>query len=165
LRRVRVDGSADELVLSTGERLSHARYSPDGQYLIFTIGPNPLDARTWEIARFDLATGDLVRLTENNVRDASAVFGPDGETILYVTFDGRDNALATMGSDGSSPRILYDSSGSDWSANYSPDGDFIVFTSNVSGADQLYLMTADGQNVQQITSSGGLYASWIPQRE
>lgn len=165
LRRVRLDGTEDESVLRLeGQRISHPRYSPDGRYLIFTVGPDARDASTWEIGRYDLTTGEFMQLTDNTVRDASAVFSPDGQTILYVTFDGNDNALAIMDIDGRNARILYDTSGSDWQANYSPDGEFIVFTSNVSGEDQLYLITADGQNVQPITSAGGWSAAWIPQR-
>lgn len=162
LRRVRRDGTLDELVLSLDQRLSHARYSPDGQSIIFTLGSEPRDGRTWEIARYDLQAESLTLLTNNEVRDASAVFSPDGETILYITYYQGSNAIAAMDADGSNPRILYDSSGSDWAASYSPEGRYIIFTSNVSGSDQLYIMTADGANVQQITSAGGLYASWIP---
>ncbi len=162
LRRVSVDGSTDESILDNGQRLSHPRYSPDGRYLVFTMGPEPRDARTWEIARLELETGELVTLTNNDVRDASPVFSPDGESILYITYDGGSNAIARMDVDGSNARILYDTSASDWSAAYSPDGQYIVFTSNVSEQDQLYLMTASGNSVQQVTSGGGLFASWIP---
>jgi TolB protein len=162
LRRVSVDGNNDEEILDTGQRMSHPRYSPDGRYLIFTMGPEPRDARTWEIARLDTETGELVTLTNNNVRDASPVFSPDGQSILYITYDSGSNAIARMDLDGGNARILYDTSASDWSAAYSPDGQYIVFTSNVSDQDQLYLMTAEGNSVQQITSGGGLFASWIP---
>lgn len=165
LRRVRLDGTDDESVLAVdGQRISHPRYSPDGRYLIFTIGPDARDGSTWEIGRLDLETEEFMQLTDNNTRDASAVFSPDGQRILYATFDGNDNALAVMDLDGRNARILYDTSGSDWQANYSPDGDFIVFSSNVGGDDQLYLLTSDGQNVQSITSTGGWAASWIPER-
>lgn len=162
LRRVRVDGSEDQEILNNGQRMSHPRYSPDGRYLVFTMGAEPRDARTWEIARLDLETNEVITLTNNGVRDASPVFSPDGQSILYITYDSGSNAIAQMNADGSNPRILYDTSASDWSAAYSPDGAYIVFTSNLSGEDQLYLMTADGGSVQQITSGGGLFASWIP---
>lgn len=165
LRRVRVDGSGDELVFSNLQRNSHARYSPDGRYLVFTTGANPSNQQTWEIALLDTLTGEYRLLTENVWRDASPLFSPDGSTILYVTTSPQtdSNALATMDLNGNNRRIVYDTPESEWAASYSPDGNFIVFTSNISGSDQLYLMTLDASSVQQITSSGGQYASWIPE--
>jgi tRNA A-37 threonylcarbamoyl transferase component Bud32/WD40 repeat protein len=164
LRRVRVDGSADELVFSNLQRNSHARYSPDGRYIVFTTGADPRSALTWEIALLDTVSGEYRLLTDNTVRDASPLFSPDGSTILYVTHSPQtdSNALSTMDLNGDNRRILYDTTASEWAASYSPDGRYIVFTSNISGGDQLYLMTLDASTVQQITSSGGLYASWIP---
>lgn len=163
LRRVRVDGNGDELLFSNGQRNSHARFSPDGRYLIFTTGHDPRDGGTWEIGRLDMETKEFVLLTNNEVRDASSVFAPDGNSILYITFNPEtsSNAIATMDIDGNNKRILFDHEGQEWSANYSPDGQYIVFTSNRTGVDQLYLMTADGREVQQITSDGGLFASWV----
>ena len=163
LRRVKLDFSTDEVILSNGQRIGHPRYSPDGRYIIFTTGSDPRNSGTWEIGRLDTETSEWILLTNNDVRDASPVFSPDGETILYITFDGTDNAMATMDINGDNQQILYDTTGSDWAASYSPDGRFIVFTSNVTGEDQLYLMTSEGRSAQSITSSGGLYASWIPQ--
>ncbi len=133
--------------------------------MIFTVGPDPRNAATWEIGRLDLETDEYDLLTHNDVLDASPVFSPDGQTILYSTFDEVGNALATMDINGDNQHIIYDSSGSDWAASYSPDGQYIVVTSNVNGDDQLYLMTAEGRGAQAITSEGGLYASWIPNTE
>jgi len=164
LRRVRISDRVDELVLDNGLYNGHARYSADGRYIVFTMGASRQDAGTWEIAQLDTATGIVTLLTDNALRDASPVFSPDGTRILYITFnlDNQTSGIAEMNRDGSDKRILFDSDGVDWAASYSPDGDYIVFTSNVTGQDQLYLMTADGQDVQQITTTGGNYASWIP---
>ncbi|QPC83935.1 protein kinase [Phototrophicus methaneseepsis] len=164
LYRTRFDGTETELVFSNRQRNSHARYSPDGRYIVFTTGPASLDASTWEIALLDTETNEVQMLTNNNVRDGSPVFRPDGEQIMYISYNGVNNAIYVMDVDGTNARLLYDSAGSDWAANYSPDGQYIVFSSNVTGDDQLFLMLADGSNVQQITSTGGGYASWIPPR-
>jgi serine/threonine protein kinase len=162
LYRTRLDGSETQLVYSNNQRISHARYSPDGRYLVFTMGADPQNADTWEIARLDLQTNELIELTSNSVRDASPVFHDDGERILYITFIDNNNAIAEMDIDGRNSRVIYDSAGSDWSASYSPDGRYIIFTSNLSGDDQLYLMTSDGEGVQQLTTDGGNYPSWLP---
>ncbi len=161
LYRVRPDGSGIEEVLSNGQRNSHIRIHPDGQFAIFTSG-TPGDARTWEIVRLDLTTGEVLQLTENDGRDASPTFSPDGQSILFITPGDGMAAVATMNLDGSNLRIVYDGPGYEWAANYSPDGQYIIFNSDASGADELYLMTADGETVQRITEMGGAYASWVP---
>lgn len=162
LYRVRADGTDNQVLLSNNLRASHPRYHPDGERIVFTLGDNPNDARTWEIAVLEIATGDVDLLTTNYTRDASPSYSPDGSQILYIAFNGVDNAIAIMDANGDNQRILFDSGGNDFSAAFSPDGRYIVFSSDMDGSNQLYLMTADGANVQQITSAGGLYAHWVP---
>ena len=164
LFRVRPDGTDNEIVLQNGSRNSHARYSQDDRFIVFTTGTNPADGRTWEIGLIDLEIGEEPTiLTDNAVRDASPIFAQSADEILYVTFDEDSSAISTMSVDGTNPRIIYNGEGNDWAASYSPDGAFIVFTSDLDGDDQLYLMTKDGRNIQQITTLGGAYASWIPE--
>ncbi|MDE2777835.1 MAG: protein kinase [Chloroflexota bacterium] len=161
--RVRaLDGEAQP-VYSDQWRNSHARYSPDGRHIVFTAGPSVRDASSWEIRLFDRQTGTSNLLTENAVRDASPTFSPDSQRIAFVTTVGGAQALASMNLEGGDRRILYTGPGRVWSANYSADGRFMVVTATVNGDDQLFLMDAAGVNVQQITFSGGAYASWIPQ--
>lgn len=162
LYRARPDGSDARLVYSDGRRNSHARYSPDGEWLVFTSGAGVRDASTWEIRLLNLRTNESRLLTENDNRDSSPTFSPDGERILYVSTVGGSRVVASMSLDGRSRELLYTGPGIAWSANYSPDGRFIVVTATYEGEDQLYLMTADGGNLQQITVSGGAFASWVP---
>ncbi|MCY3978997.1 MAG: protein kinase [Chloroflexi bacterium] len=156
-----IDGDGQR-IYSDGWRNSHARFSPDGKFIVFTAGPAVQDASTWEIRLLDRESGETRLLTDNDVRDASPAFHPDGQRILYVTTIGGASALASMNLEGQDRRILYTGPGSVWSANYSPDGKFIVLTATVNGLDQLFLMDARGGGAQQITASGGAYASWIP---
>jgi serine/threonine protein kinase/Tol biopolymer transport system component len=161
LLRTRLDGSATEVVLSDSSRKSHARYSPDGRYVVYTTGSDLNNSRTWEIALLDTQTGEVRNLTNNNTRDASPVFSPDGSKIMYITYLGENtNAIAMMNADGSDQRILYDSGSNIWSAHYSPDGAYIVFTRYDGVTDELFLMTADGQFAQQLTRQGGSYGTW-----
>lgn len=162
LYRIRPDGSQNEVVYSDGRRNSHARYSPDGRYIVFTSGEKLRDANTWEIALLDTQTQSVTFLTQNEYRDSSPSFSPDGERILFITTIGDDTAIATMNLEGEDRKIIHDGTGNEWASSYSPDGNFIVVTTTIEGDDQLLLMEADGSNVQQITSSGGAYASWIP---
>ena len=165
LYRVRPDGSDQRLVFENSQRNSHARWSPDGRYLVFTAGADPRDMRTWEVVRLDLESDNNqpARLTSNGFRDASPTFRFDGNKILYVSSRQNGDAIVTMDINGNNKQILYDGPGNEWSANYNPDGSAIVFTSSQGGDDQIYVMTADGGQVRQITTTGGAYASWIPE--
>ena len=162
LYRVRLDGTAPQPLYSDGWRNSHARYSPDGAAIVFTAGLTVRDARSWELRLLDLSGGGSRLLTENDVRDASPVFSPDGQRILYVTTIGGVRALAGMNLAGGDRDVLYTGPGSAWAGSYSPDGRYIVVTATLNGQDQLYLMDAQSGNAQQITTAGGAFASWIP---
>lgn len=161
LYRTRFDGSQTELVLSDNERKSHARYSPDGRYIVYTSGVSPRRQETWEIMRYDTQTGEKVRLTDNDTRDASPLYSADGTRILYITTHNGTNAIAEMNADGTNRRILYDTPANEWAASYSPDEQFIVVTSLSDVDEQLVMVNSDGTNPQVITFNGGNYASWV----
>jgi Tol biopolymer transport system component len=117
------------------------------------------DAATWEIRRLDVETNEVTALTDNNVKDWSPVFTPDGG-LLYLTEGDGHAAIARM--DGDSSQILYDGAGYEWGISYSPSGDLITFSSDASGRDEIYLMAADGTNIRQVTELGGMGAEWLP---
>ncbi|MFO7322537.1 MAG: protein kinase [Chloroflexota bacterium] len=160
LYTIRPGGGELQLLLSNGRRNSHPRWSPDGRYIVFTTGMAG-DARTWEIARLDVAAGDVVYLTDNDVKDWSPSFHPGGREILYLTEGEGHGAIGVMDFDGDNQRIIYDGPGYESSASYSPDGRYIAFSSDESGRDEIYIMTANGENVQQVTKNGGHYPTWI----
>jgi serine/threonine protein kinase len=164
LRRVKLDGTSDELLYSNGGYNAHPRYSPDGRYLIFTSGTSQNSGTSWDIVRLELENENLVNLTNNNSKDSSAVFSPDGQLILYVTYneESRSDALAIMDINGNNQRILFDSTGNEWAASFSPDGRYVIFTSDITGEDQLYLLNLESGDAQQITTTGGSYATWLP---
>ena len=162
LYRVRPDGTAPQPLYSDGWRNSHARYHPGGDAIVLTAGRVVRDARSWELRWLELPGGASRLLTENDVRDASPVFSPDGQRVLYVTTVGGARALASMNLDGGDRAVLYTGPGSVWAASYSPDGRYIVVTATLDGRDQLFLTDAQGRNAQQITTAGGAYGSWIP---
>ena len=162
LYRMRPTGAERQPLFSDGWRNSHARYSPAGDAIVFTAGERVLDASSWELRLLNLASRESALLTDNDIRDASPVFSPDGQRILYVTSIGGSRALASMNLQGGERAVVYAGPGSVWAASYSPDGRFLVVTATLDGEDQLFLMDAAGGNAQQITTAGGAYASWMP---
>jgi serine/threonine protein kinase/Tol biopolymer transport system component len=162
LLRTRLGGTQTETILSDNLRHSHARYSPDGRYIAYTVGTDPNDAATWEIEILDTQSGDKQRLTNNNTRDAFPNWSPDGEQLVYVTYEGdTKNAIALINRDGTDARIIYADDRNNWAASFSPDGQLLVITQTDGVSDNLLLITRDGKTAQQITFNGGMYASWI----
>ncbi len=159
--RMYPNGTNTERVYRSEDRNLDPWWRAEDNALYFASG-NPTDASTWDIRRIDFDTGDISWLTRNNVRDRSPTPGRDG-TLLYETDGDGHSALALINPAGGESVSLYDSPGFDWAATLSLDGRFIVFTSNQSGRDELYIMTAAGTDAQQITTQGGMGASWIPE--
>ncbi len=162
LYRMRPTGEERQPVFSDGWRNSHARYSPTGSSIVFTAGERVRDASSWELRLLDLESRTSTLLTANDIRDASPAFSPDGGRILFVTTIDGARALASMNLQGGDRAVVYTGPGNVWAASYSPDGQFLVVTATLDGEDQLFLMDAAGGNVQQITTTGGAYASWMP---
>jgi TolB protein len=160
LYQVRPDGGDLTLVYSDGNRNSHPRWSADDRYIIFT-GGEPENESTWEIMRLDRRTGEARALTNNDVRDSSPTFTPDGRAILYTTAGEGGAAIAQMTLDGEESRIIYDGAGEEWGESYSSDMRYILFTSNVTGEDELYLVDLDLNEVQPLTANSGMYADWL----
>lgn len=159
LYRIRPDGGDLTLVFSDGLRNSGARWTPDGEALVFTNG-DALDAATWNLMRFDNSSGETTLLTLNRVKDWSPITMNGGD-LLYLTEGEGHAAIARLtGADGA-PEVIYDGPGYEWGVYPSPDGQYIAFSSNESGRDQIYLMAADGSNAQPITTEGGMYPVWI----
>jgi serine/threonine protein kinase/Tol biopolymer transport system component len=159
---VRATGGTPQLIYSDGQRNGHARFSPDDRALVFTNGAAN-DATTWEILYFDLASGETRPLTNNNVRDASPSFRPDGEVIIYNTDGVGDAAVVTLPVNGGAlPTTLYDGAGFEWGMHYSPDGAFILFHEELPETSTVYIMRADGSDLQALDGVSGFYPVWIP---
>ncbi len=103
----------------------------------------------------------LTRLTNNEVRDITARFSPDGSKIVYSSYTGTDWDLFVMDNDGSNKRNLTndDKLFNAWPA-WSPDGTKIVFSASdgpgVGGALSIlniYTINVDGSGLQKLTTA------------
>jgi Tol biopolymer transport system component len=79
----------------------------------------------------DLVRGTNPRLTTSRVTDASPVWSPDGETIVFRSNPERVHDLYVRAANGSgSDQLLFSSREAKYPTDWSPDGRFIVFHSN-----------------------------------
>lgn len=140
--------------------------SPEGKFLVVTIGGGRESWTSKGIALIELSTGDLTHLTDEKISALSPVFSPDGKQIAYVAaldvqllsekeaFNAgvSKRQIWIMNSDGSNKRQLtsdesYYSERPLWSA----DGNWILFVrvdqNNQAG---LWLMRSDGSELTKV---------------
>ena len=97
IRRIRRDGSGDELLLHTSGNPAYIRWSPDGRRFSFTVGdPRTRLQSVWE-ARADGADAHIrIPSTEETPVVCCASWTPDGRYLVYAAgHDARFNLWAT----------------------------------------------------------------------
>lgn len=82
------------------------RYSPDGKYIAFV----QRDAGRYRIASLELATGQILTLTDGSLDDSPS-YAPNGKMILYEAQVGGRGQLAAVSSDGRVRQRLTSSAG------------------------------------------------------
>ena len=110
----------------------------------------------WEIFTMTGAGNDLVRLTNNTVRDDYPSWSPDGTKIAFMRKMNTDGSqeIFVMNADGSGQVRLTNNSVNDADPNWSPDGATIVFSRRINNDDwELMKMDADGSHVVRLTDN------------
>ena len=130
--------------------------APDNRSIVFhAVG------HLWNMR---LPDGSPTRLTTSDHFEYEPTLSPDGQTVLYTTWDDEElGAIYTVSMSGGSPQKLTPNPGYYYSPRYSPDGSKIVYrkaTGNsllgsAHGTEPgLYWMDATGDNHTKIRSSG-----------
>jgi len=161
-------------------------WSPDGQWLAFTLSPHataadqappqaapnappgqagpPSSARGASIWLVRADGTEPRRLTPEGEVGFGAAWSPDGSKIAFVRATGSQPGIhvATVSDDGLTDDIaLVPGAAEDWGIAWSPDGAALAFTSNRSGDDEIYIVDPGGgaQPYQLTTTPGG---DWVP---
>jgi hypothetical protein len=143
IRRVRINGTGDELLTGAeGNEVAPAP-SPDGTRVAFVVpGPDQLWLRT-------LATGATVLLALNGHTPA---WSPTGDLIAYNASHSGQGIWAVSPSDGSVRRISPAGVGYHLGLDWSPDGRFLIARSL---AGVIHLIEAASGTVFPLTFTGG----------
>jgi Tol biopolymer transport system component len=153
---------------------AEATVSPDGQYIIFTSTRSG-DLELW---RYELATGDLLQLTDDLGYDGGAFFSRDSKQIVWRASrpEGEDaeayRSLLAEGLvepsemdlfvadiDGGNVRQVTDMPGAQWAPFFHPSGEKLVFASNHHSQEQggrifnIFSINTDGTGLEQVTFS------------
>lgn len=140
-----VDNIIDIAISSRGQIAATIRTGFTNElsnYEIFLIG-NIFDRSTW------------VQITNNNIRDQSPAWSPDGSRIAFVSYQDNNPDIFVMDADGTNLTRLTHHPDTDQDPSWSPDGSQIAFVSNRDdpfGNKQVYVMRTDGSNLQRLTS-------------
>jgi TolB protein len=110
---VRPDGTQLRALSGTSTKLEERElaWSPDSQKVAFVERLPDAKSRIW---RADVATGELVALTDGKARDDGPVWSPDGKYLVFVAERGGDTDLWLMRADGTGQTRLTTAKGADW---------------------------------------------------
>ncbi|WP_457652147.1 TolB family protein [Rhodocaloribacter sp.] len=168
-------GSNPELLIGGEGYDAEATVSPDGRFIIFTSTRSG-DLELW---RYEIATGDLLQLTDELGYDGGAFFSRDSKKIVWRAsrptgeeakvyrqllakgfVEPKALNLYVADIDGSNARQVTDLPGANWAPFFHPSGEKIIFASNHHSMDQggrlfdLFMVNVDGSGLEQITHSG-----------
>jgi TolB protein len=184
-RRVVVDGAARD-----GAQAWIPAWSPDGQWIAYTLSPQGVQAASpagpeanpapgvigppvasgagssiW-IVRPD-GTGDR-RLSAEGVDALSPVWSPDGASIAFivaVTGGSSDIHVASVTEAGLTDEFAVAADpANDWGPAWDPDGERLAFSSSRSGNEEIWIAPLEGSlgdvATVQLTDDGA--GDWVP---
>jgi Tol biopolymer transport system component len=125
-----------------------ARWSPDGQWILFHSNPLVDGLPQFDVFKIRPDGSDLTNLTNTTGNNFMADWSPDGERIVFVSQRNGNRDLYLMNADGSNQTRLTDGGWENSLPRWSPDGRQIAFESNRMGTTYgVYLIDApDEQN-------------------
>ncbi len=169
------DGQNLEILIGGPGYDAEATVSPDGKYVIFTSTRSG-DLELW---RYEIATGDLLQLTDTLGYDGGAFFSPDSQQIVWradrpegergdvyrqLLADGlvepSELNIFVADIDGSDVRQVTNLAGANWAPFFHPDGHRILFATNHHSLEaggrmfDIFMTDLETGELQQITHSG-----------
>ncbi len=147
--------------------LSRPAWSPDGKYLVVSLGDSTTQGALYKINLSDKTYTLLLEGTGIDSVNGSLViydqpqFSPDGSQIVFAKWGyslGSQSEIWVIDADGTNLRRIT-TGYYDFNPVWSPDGTEILFERS-GYPDNLYIVNADGSNLAQVTQNGGSYPSW-----
>ena len=140
-------------------------WTPDGESLVFSANrriDSEYDPRNSEVYEVDVASGNVMQLTDRQGPDANPVVSPNGRHIAYLGYDDRYQGyqvtkLYVMDRDGSNARVVTaDLDRTVQSPTWSTDGRGLFFQYSTEGNTRIAYASLDGSVQDLAKDAGGL---------
>ena len=141
----------DRMIEMDVEQQNSPAFSPDGGKIVFSGNT----AGRFDIFSLDLASGEIVNLTDDERYDGAPVYSPDGASIVYSSTVGEDDYGQLFQLDLAERSRRTQLTRGEWTdkdATFSSDGAYLVFTSDRSGADNIWAMELASGRLHQLTN-------------
>lgn len=147
---------AQQIQINADQALSPS-FLPDNRRLVFSASKGGVR----DIYIFDIASKELVNLTEDEAFDYAPAVSPDGKKVVYTSVvNGTHTKLFIFDLD--SPEIktqLTFGAFDDMQPGWSPDGKRIIYVSNETGISNIYTYMLESGEVSQYTDVlGGTFS-------
>ena len=135
--------------------------SPDGKSVVYAAYR---EANIYEIYEMNIATGNVVQLTNRLGNLNAPEISPDGMHIIFKMSSANTNKDIVWMMDRNGQNADKISRVVGWDPSWSPDGKYILFASNMDGAIQLYRMGIDGKDLHKVSSLPAISgrSDWSP---
>ncbi len=123
--------------------------SPDGKSMVYAAFR---EANVYEIYEMDIATGNVIQLTDKfGILNAPEI-SPDGKFIVfkYTPANSEKNSIWIMDRNGENVRSIPGATG--WDPTWSPNAESILFASDMDGTIQLYTIRTNGEELKKISN-------------
>lgn len=142
------DGQDPRKVASSSELDWYPKFSPDDRFVVFESARSSFR----DLYRLTVATGTVVRLTDNEEGNFDAAWSPDGSKLAFASSRAGQLDIWVMAADGSHPERLTRHAGDSVKPQWSPSGRYIAFISGRDGQDDLYVVTPEGTEISKVNS-------------
>jgi TolB protein len=150
------------LTTGGGHHDEEPAWSPDGARLAFST--TRFDARTYDVAVMEVATGDVERVTDHVAFERHPAWTADGRGLLFSSEQDGTQAVFRIASGSRSVARVSPAPERALMPAASPDGRRLAFTMGTPEGLQTWLLDAESGRLQQVThaSEGAARPRWSP---